>query len=122
MQTEGMQIEIESLFDNKPSVYSESHFELFQRFKRALNAGEVRSAEPDSSTASGWRVNAWVKKGILLGFRMGAIVDMSIDAARQPFFDKATWPVKHLTVESGVRVVPGGSGIRDGCYLGKGVT
>jgi 2,3,4,5-tetrahydropyridine-2-carboxylate N-succinyltransferase len=63
-----------------------------------------------------------VKKGILLGFRMGAVVDMSIDAARQPFFDKATWPVKRLAVDSGVRVVPGGSSIRDGCYIGKGVT
>src|SRR5271169_5128511 len=109
MQTEGMQIEIESLFDNKPSVYSESHFELFQRFKSALNAGEVRSAEPDASTRSGWRVNAWVKKGILLGFRMGAIVDMSIDPARQPFFDKSTFPAKKFTAASGVRIVPGGS-------------
>jgi 2,3,4,5-tetrahydropyridine-2-carboxylate N-succinyltransferase len=117
-----MQTEIELVFDNKPSVYSDIHFDLFQRFKQALNAGEVRSAEPDASTRSGWRVNAWVKKGILLGFRMGAIVDMSIDAARQPFFDKATWPVKHLTAESGVRVVPGGSSIRDGCFIGRGVT
>jgi 2,3,4,5-tetrahydropyridine-2-carboxylate N-succinyltransferase len=117
-----MQTEIECLFDAKPSAYTDTHFDLFQRFKQALNAGEVRSAEPDASTRSGWRVNAWVKKGILLGFRMGAIVDMSIDAARQPFFDKATWPVKHLTVDSGVRVVPGGSSIRDGCFIGRGVT
>jgi 2,3,4,5-tetrahydropyridine-2-carboxylate N-succinyltransferase len=117
-----MQTEIESLFDAKPSAYTENHFDLFQRFKQALNAGEVRSAEPDASARSGWRVNAWVKKGILLGFRMGAIVDMSIDPARQPYFDKATWPVKRLTAESAVRVVPGGSSIRDGCYLGRGVT
>src|SRR5271170_2626122 len=122
MQTEGMQIEIESLFDNKPSVYSDSHFELFQRFKSALNAGAVRSAEPDASARSGWRVNAWVKKGILLGFRMGAVVDMSIDAARQPFFDKATWPVKRFAADSGVRIVPGGSSVRDGCFIGRGVT
>jgi 2,3,4,5-tetrahydropyridine-2-carboxylate N-succinyltransferase len=67
-------------------------------------------------------VNTWVKKGILLGFRMGGIVDMSVDATRQPFFDKATWPVKRITAASGVRVVPGGSSIRDGCYIGKGVT
>ena len=117
-----MQTEIESLFDAKPSAYTENHFDLFQRFKQALNVGEVRSAEPDASARSGWRVNAWVKKGILLGFRMGAIVDMSIDPARQPYFDKATWPVKHLTAESGVRVVPGGSSIRDGCFIGRGVT
>lgn len=60
--------------------------------------------------------------GILLGFRMGKIVDMSIDAARQPFFDKDTWPVRRFTSESGVRIVPGGSSIRDGCYIGRGVT
>ncbi len=63
-----------------------------------------------------------MKKGILLGFRMGKIVDMSIDAARQPFFDKSTYPVKNMSADSGVRIVPGGSSIRDGCYVGKGVT
>jgi 2,3,4,5-tetrahydropyridine-2-carboxylate N-succinyltransferase len=117
-----MQSEIETLFDEKPASYSEQHFALFARFKEALNQGRIRSAEPDASTRSGWRVNAWVKKGVLLGFRMGAVVDMSIDVTRQPLFDKATWPVKRLTSESGVRMVPGGSSIRDGCYIGKGVT
>ena len=117
-----MQISIEALFDQKPSTYTEKHFALFARFKEALNSGAVRAAEPDSSTKTGWRVNAWVKKGILLGFRMGGIVDMSVDATRQPFFDKATWPVKRMTAANGVRIVPGGSSIRDGCYIGKGVT
>jgi len=117
-----MQIEVETLFDEKPASYTEQHFALFARFKEALNQGRIRSAEPDASTRSGWRVNAWVKKGVLLGFRMGVVVDMSIDLARQPLFDKSTWPVKHLTPESGVRIVPGGSSIRDGCYIGKGVT
>ena len=117
-----MQTSIEALFDQKPSTYTEEHFALFARFKEALNSGAVRAAEPDSSTKTGWRVNAWVKKGILLGFRMGGIVDMSVDATRQPFFDKTTWPVKRITAASGVRVVPGGSSIRDGCYIGKGVT
>jgi 2,3,4,5-tetrahydropyridine-2,6-dicarboxylate N-succinyltransferase len=117
-----LRTEIEALFDEKPSAYTESHFQLFQRFKDALNAGEARAAEPDASSRSGWRVNDWVKKGILLGFRMGAVVDMSVDEHRQPFFDKATYPVKRLTVASGVRIVPGGSSIRDGCYVGKGVT
>ena len=117
-----MQTQIEDLFDHKPSTYTEEHFALFARFKRALNEGRIRSAEPDPSTRTGWRVNAWVKKGILLGMRMGTVVDMSIDSARQPLLDKATWPVKRITVESGVRIVPGGSSIRDGCYIGKGVT
>jgi len=114
--------EIEALFDAKPETYAEDHFRLFREFKEALNAGRARAAEPDASASSGWRVNGWVKKGILLGFRMGALVDMSVDRARQPFFDKATYPVKKLTVESGVRIVPGGSSIRDGCYVGRGVT
>ncbi|MEO7648944.1 MAG: 2,3,4,5-tetrahydropyridine-2,6-dicarboxylate N-succinyltransferase [Bryobacteraceae bacterium] len=117
-----MQTEIEKLFDEKPSSYTEDHFRLFQAFKDALNAGQVRAAEPDASAASGWRVNGWVKKGILLGFRMGGVVDMSVNAKRQPFFDKATYPVKAFSTASGVRIVPGGSSIRDGCFVGKGVT
>jgi 2,3,4,5-tetrahydropyridine-2,6-dicarboxylate N-succinyltransferase len=117
-----MRAEIERLFSGKPSQYTDKDFELFQRFKDALNCGAVRAAEPDPAAKSGWRVNEWVKKGVLVGFRMGAVVDMSIDRARQPMFDKATWPVKQLTPESGVRIVPGGSSIRDGCYIGKGVT
>ena len=64
-------------------------------------------------------MNGWVKKGILLGFRLGAIVDMSIDTGRQPWFDKATYPVKRFAPDSGVRIVPGGSTIRDGCYVGQ---
>jgi 2,3,4,5-tetrahydropyridine-2-carboxylate N-succinyltransferase len=117
-----LQSEIEKLFDEKPDTYTEEHFRLFQSFKDALNAGQVRAAEPDAASPSGWRVNTWVKKGILLGFRMGALVDMSVNTSRQPFFDKSTYPVKRLTPESGVRIVPGGSSIRDGCYVGKGVT
>lgn len=117
-----MQAEIERLFDEKPETYTEDHFRLFQRFKDALNAGAVRAAEPDAAAPSGWRVNSWVKKGILLGFRMGGVVDMSVDPGRQPFFDKATFPVKRFTPASGVRIVPGGSSIRDGCFVGRGVT
>jgi 2,3,4,5-tetrahydropyridine-2,6-dicarboxylate N-succinyltransferase len=82
----------------------------------------VRSAEPDASARSGWRVNTWVKKGLLVGFRMGTVVDMSPDAARLPMFDKATWPVRKMGPDAGVRIVPGGSSIRDGCFIGKGVT
>jgi 2,3,4,5-tetrahydropyridine-2-carboxylate N-succinyltransferase len=117
-----LQAEIERLFEEKPDRYTEEHFRLFQRFKDALNQGRVRAAEPDPSSPSGWRVNAWVKKGILLGFRMGTMIEMGQGAAGQPLFDKATWPLKRLRVEDGVRVVPGGSAIRDGCYVGRGVT
>ncbi len=86
--------QIEDLFDKAPAHYEEEHFSLFRDFKAALNRGEIRAAEPDPATKTGWRANAWVKKGILLGFRMGAITDMSIDAAKQPFFDKSTYPVR----------------------------
>ena len=71
---------------------------------------------------TGWRVNAWVKMGILLGFRIGEIKDMSADHGKLPFFDKSTFPLKKLSADSGVRVVPGGSSIRDGCYIARGVT
>lgn len=117
-----MQAEIEQLFDSKPESYTDAHFDLFARFKARLNAGKIRAAEPDAGARSGWRVNGWVKKGILLGFRMGAVVDMSISTPRQPWLDKATYPVKRFGPESGVRIVPGGSSIRDGCYVGRGVT
>jgi 2,3,4,5-tetrahydropyridine-2,6-dicarboxylate N-succinyltransferase len=117
-----LQSEIERLFDEAPAAYTPEHYRLFQQFKDALNTGSVRAAEPDAASGNGWRVNVWVKKGILLGFRMGSVVDMSVDASRQPFFDKATFPVKSLNANSGVRIVPGGSSIRDGCFIGKGVT
>jgi 2,3,4,5-tetrahydropyridine-2,6-dicarboxylate N-succinyltransferase len=113
--------QIEALFDAPPASYSADHFELFNAFKQGLNRGEIRAAEPDPASSTGWRVNAWVKKGILLGFRMGAIVDMSVDARRQPFFDKSTYPVREISMADGVRIVPGGSSIRDGAYIGRGV-
>lgn len=83
----------------------------------ALNAGSVRAAERgDDGT---WRANAWVKEGILLGFRLGALTDYSTE--RFPFFDKDTYPLKPLTGADGVRLVPGGSSVRTGSYLAPGV-
>ena len=112
---------IAELFDNPPEKYTAEHFALFAEFKQGLNAGTIRAAEPDAAEKSGWRVNGWVKKGILVGFRMGSIVDMSIDPVRQPFLDKSTYPVRKFTAADGVRIVPGGSSIRDGSFVGKGV-
>jgi 2,3,4,5-tetrahydropyridine-2,6-dicarboxylate N-succinyltransferase len=114
--------EIEQLFDSPPPQYTEDHRRTFEAFKAALNRGEVRAAEPDAASKTGWRTNAWVKKGILIGFRMGKLVDMSVDRVRQPFFDKDTYPVKAVSLASQVRIVPGGSSIRDGAYIGRGVT
>jgi len=116
-----LQAEIERLFEEKPATYTGAHFELFAEFKAALNEGRVRAAEACPSAATGWQVNAWVKKGILVGFRMGTIVDMSVDPERQPFFDKSTYPVKRFSAQTQVRIVPGGSSIRDGAYVAPGV-
>jgi 2,3,4,5-tetrahydropyridine-2-carboxylate N-succinyltransferase len=117
-----LQEQIESLFDKPPERYSDQQLRLFQQFKDGLNDGSIRAAEPDASAPTGWRVNSWVKKGILLGFRMGAVVAMSHNGAGQAFFDKATYPLKSVSLTNAVRIVPGGSSLRDGCFLGKGVT
>ena len=94
---------------------------LVKELRAALSAGEARAAEPDDSSETGWRVNAWVKKGILLAFRVGDVVDMTTCDGRGLFFDKDTLPLKSLSTSSGVRVVPGGSSVRDGVYLGRSV-
>ncbi|HKQ07618.1 MAG TPA: 2,3,4,5-tetrahydropyridine-2,6-dicarboxylate N-succinyltransferase [Blastocatellia bacterium] len=109
---------IQQLFDNPPGEFTDEHFALFDEFKQRLNAGEVRAAEKRDGE---WRVNFWVKQGILLGFRMGRIENFSINNQFR-FYDKHTYPLKHLTADSGVRVVPGGSSLRDGCYIASGVT
>ncbi len=93
----------------------------FARLREALSEGKVRAAEPDPSIAIGWRVNAWVKRGILLGFRFGDLVDQSMDHGRLPFYDKDTLPLKRPGLAAGVRIVPGGSAVRDGAYLASGV-
>lgn len=100
----------------------EESLKIFAEFKQALNTGSIRAASPDVSSPTGWSVNSWVKQGILLGFRLGEIADMSIDKTKQPFFDKDTYPVRQLEVDSGVRIVPGGSSIRDGAFVARGVT
>ena len=89
----------------------------FDRFVAALESGEARAAEPGPD---GWTVNAWVKKGILLGFRLGRIVETD-HAGPLRFFDKDTFLPRRLTLDDGVRVVPGGSSVRAGAHVGKGV-
>lgn len=116
-----LQDQIESLFDAPPAAYTAEHHALFASFKDSLNRGAIRSAEPDPSSPTGWRTNTWVKKGILLGFRMGSIVDMSVDSAKLPFFDKSTYPLHSFSTADGVRIVPGGSSIRDGVHIARGV-
>ena len=92
----------------------------FFELRNALEAGELRSAEPDASLPLGWRVNAWVKRGILLGFRLGSLVEMG-SAEGLAFVDKATYPARRFVAADGVRVVPGGSSVRAGAFVSKGV-
>ena len=113
--------EITSLFEQGASAPKERARETFARLRAELSAGRVRAAEPDPSSPTGWRVNVWVKQGILLGLRWGDIVDVGVGKGRWPFLDKDTLPLKRLDLASGVRVIPGGSAIRDGAYLGFGV-
>ena len=93
----------------------------FARLREALSSGQVRAAQPDRSSPIGWRVNTWVKQGILLGFKFGDTVDVSMDHGRWPFFDKDTLPLKKPGLAAGIRIVPGGSAVRDGAYIGPGV-
>jgi 2,3,4,5-tetrahydropyridine-2-carboxylate N-succinyltransferase len=113
---------IDALFSKAPETYDHTDLETFQEFKRALNSGAARAAEPDPSSPLGWKANAWVKRGILIGFRMGKTVEMTEEGAVLQFFDKATYPTKRVALADSVRVVPGGSSIRDGVFLGKSVT
>jgi 2,3,4,5-tetrahydropyridine-2-carboxylate N-succinyltransferase len=143
-----LQPRIEELYARETKKFGAEYFQAFDEFKSALNEGRVRAAEPDPASPTGWKVNTWVKKGILLGFRIGRVVEMgpvapvsspaqrrsetaatekpqhrNADVALQSQFrDKHTFPLKQLPRDHNIRVVPGGSSIRDGCYIGKNVT
>jgi len=93
--------------------------EAFLSLRAALEAGDARAAEPDSSSPTGWRVNAWVKRGILLGFRIGVL--QALPSEGLSFVDRDTFPVRRFGPGDGVRIVPGGSSIRSGAYLARGV-
>jgi 2,3,4,5-tetrahydropyridine-2,6-dicarboxylate N-succinyltransferase len=116
-----LQRTIESLFAQGDRADKAAAREAFFGLQRALSAGEVRAAERDSSKPAGWRVNTWVKQGILLGFRFGDTVDVSADHGRWPFYDKDTMPLKKPGLAAGVRIVPGGSTIREGAFVASSV-
>ena len=92
--------------------------EAHEALLRGLEAGEIRSAEPDG--AGEWRVNTWVKQAILAGFRATKMVEMV--GPLFPFIDKTAFPPRVLSLETAVRMVPGGSSVRRGSFLGQGVT
>jgi 2,3,4,5-tetrahydropyridine-2-carboxylate N-succinyltransferase len=111
--------EIEQLAARESGEYSEAEFALFANFKAALNRGQIRAAERNAEGK--WETNAWVKRGILAGFRMGAVVDMSPPDGSLRFLDKHTYPIREFSTSDRVRIVPGGSSIRDGAYIAPGV-
>ena len=110
--------QIEALAAREGGEFSREDRTVFEEFKQALNRGEVRAAE--KSADGKWLVNSWVKQGLLLGFRMGATIDVSTGDSFK-FFDKDTYPSRPTTIEDNVRIVPGGSTIRDGAYIAPGV-
>src|SRR6476620_10370626 len=112
---------VSTLFEQGTSAPRDEARDAFLRLRDELSLGKVRAAEPDASSPTGWRVNVWVTQGILLGFRCGDIVDMGGAKGRWSFFDKDTLPMKRFEAASGVRIVPGGSSVREGAYLAPGV-
>ena len=153
-----LQAQVETLYARETKEFGGEFSRAFDELKAALNEGRVRAAEPDATSPTGWKVNEWVKKGILLGFRIGRVVEMRPVAAASPppnicgdediavtdvglktgaaeepqlqtaevalqgqFRDKHTFPLRQIPTDRNIRIVPGGSAIRDGCYIGRGV-
>jgi 2,3,4,5-tetrahydropyridine-2-carboxylate N-succinyltransferase len=129
-----LQSSIEHWFAQGPiAIGNNEALNAFHALRDALEAGTLRSAEPDPTAPTGWRVNAWVKQGILLGFRLGTLQDMTVfghpnlrngffgEPPRMSFVDKSTYPARDFFREQGIRIVPGGSSVRSGAYLAKGV-
>ena len=113
-----------SLQEQITALFAQTEFsaldrEIYESFKSALRRGEIRSAEKDSS--GNWNANSWVKQGILLGFRLGKMVEMSKPTETLQFFDKDTFPLRPMSLDDGVRIVMGGSAIRDGSYVAPSV-
>jgi len=124
-QSDPLEARIEAAFAaGAAAAHDPSAMEAFEQLRDGLEAGRLRAAEPDVASPSGWRVNAWVKRGILLGFRLGRLESLGVEAVLSgglSFVDKHTYPARRFTPEHGVRVVPGGSSVRAGAYLAPGV-
>jgi 2,3,4,5-tetrahydropyridine-2-carboxylate N-succinyltransferase len=121
MTTTSLESRIEKSFAaGADAVGDPRALEAFLELRNALEAGTLRAAEPGAAAPTGWRVNAWVKRGILLGFRIGALTEMSGGGALS-FLDKATYPAQRFVPEDGVRIVPGGSAVRSGAFVARGV-
>jgi 2,3,4,5-tetrahydropyridine-2-carboxylate N-succinyltransferase len=120
MSISQLQKTIERHFAAGPSAIGDpSALAAFTSLRLSLENGEARAACPDPTSPTGWRVNAWVKQGILLGFRLGNLEETM--AGRLSFVDKHTYPVRHFGPADGVRIVPGGSAVRAAAYVARGV-
>jgi 2,3,4,5-tetrahydropyridine-2,6-dicarboxylate N-succinyltransferase len=119
MPDQDLKAEIEYFFAAGPAAIGEhAAMKAFVRLRNALEAGELRSAEPDETAPTGWRVNTWVKQGILLGFRLG---HLEVSGTELPCVDKHTYPIRRFGPDEGIRIVTGGSSVRAGAFLAKGV-
>jgi 2,3,4,5-tetrahydropyridine-2-carboxylate N-succinyltransferase len=112
-----LRVAIERYDNGVPAEDQEEALRTFKRLMAALNAGTVRAAEKRADGT--WQANAWVKRGILLGFRLGRIA--RTESGPFPFYDKDTFPLRAVGPDDGIRIVPGGSAVRDGCFIGSAV-
>jgi len=120
MTIKELEEQIEKHFAAGPAAIGDPEaMTAFLALRAALESGELRSASPDPTSPTGWRVNAWVKRGILLGFRIGVLAELP--GGGLSFVDKHTYPVRQFRAGDGIRIVPGGTAIRSGAYIARGV-
>jgi 2,3,4,5-tetrahydropyridine-2-carboxylate N-succinyltransferase len=120
MTTRLLEQEIAQYFAAGPAAIDDpGALTAFLALRAALESGLVRAASPDPASPTGWRVNAWVKEGILLGFRIGVLEKLSDGGLS--FVDKNTYPARQFSPEDGIRIVAGGSAIRAGAFVARGV-
>jgi 2,3,4,5-tetrahydropyridine-2-carboxylate N-succinyltransferase len=113
-----MKEQIIGLYNSNPASYSSNDRAVYEQFIEALNTGSIRACDYVNDE---WVVNQWIKMGILIGFRMGKLVQIPWSDAK-PFYDKDTIMEKQILLADKIRIVPGGSSARNGCFLAPGVT
>ncbi|MGC9293094.1 MAG: 2,3,4,5-tetrahydropyridine-2,6-dicarboxylate N-succinyltransferase [Acidobacteriaceae bacterium] len=118
-QDRTLELQIDAAFAAGADAVGDARAEAaFFALRDGLEQGSIRAAGPEAASPLGWRVNAWVKRGILLGFRLGQMTPSGTDFT---YMDKHTYPARRFVPADGVRIVPGGSAVRSGAYLAPGV-
>jgi 2,3,4,5-tetrahydropyridine-2-carboxylate N-succinyltransferase len=119
MNIESIKDYILKTVETAPAKAPTDFHDVFEFFLQGLENGSIRSAEPSGND---WIVNGWVKRGILLGFKYGKVIPMGTEGSFK-FFDKDTFPTQYMNgTQRNIRIVPGGSTVRRGSYIGKSVT